>query len=400
MLFKRNKISINNQKRIILVLFFMSLSIGIWFNYRQIWLLDNLIAIEKIGKILSIGFLGSSIISIIVSFFSTKVKIKEILVLTTSISIVSMIGLLFLYKSDNIYLIKLLVLLTIICENLFLVGIYPLLTTVKKSSMMFEKNTIVQNLGKDLGVFIGGIFIGRVLFNYKLDSNFCLLLSIILSLISFYFLITIRYEKDNTNKIKIKKYKDALKEIFSKKIIVIYFLFCFFLNIAWDTVMGLQFILLTDTFSFTENISSNFLLIFGMISTFIAIFVVRKIKFKNNFRACLYKYGTRAILYLIAFILNSKICFILAFTVTLLNSRMASKYTDGRYINVISDDLQLMISNLRFVMICLGETVGLFIAGIVFNYGVKYLFLVAFLFYMVALILSYYLSIMYDNKRF
>ena len=68
MLFKRNKISINNQKRIILVLFFMSLSIGIWFNYRQIWLLDNLIAIEKIGKILSIGFLGSSIISIIVSF--------------------------------------------------------------------------------------------------------------------------------------------------------------------------------------------------------------------------------------------------------------------------------------------------------------------------------------------
>ena len=68
---------IGNEKILLVVLFFMSFSMGVWSNYRQLWLEERLFSITDISKILSVALICSSIISFIISLFSGKIKIKD-----------------------------------------------------------------------------------------------------------------------------------------------------------------------------------------------------------------------------------------------------------------------------------------------------------------------------------
>lgn len=396
---KKRKITINNNKKIFLVLIFMSLSIGLWSNFKQIWLLENYFSVDTISFLLSLGMFGSCFLAIIISLFSTKVRIKEVLTLTFSISIISMLGLLFSYKSGNIPLIETFILLTIITENLYWIGIYPLFTTVEKTDKIYERKTILQNLFKDFGILLGGLVIGKTLGSFILDANFCLLLSIIFSMISLYFLLLIRYEYDMQNDLKTKDFITAFKEIFKNKIFIFYFLYCFFVNIAWDIVVGLQLILFTEGFKISESNSSYIILVFGMVATAVAIYTNKRVKFKNTFNAFLFRLMTKIVFYIPVIITGNIIFAVVAFAVTIFTSRAASSYTDGTFLNLADDDLQLMISNFRFFMICLGETVGIYLAGYLFNYGIKYIFLVSAIFYITSLIIAYILSFLYKKHK-
>ena len=57
----------------------MSFSIGIWANYRSLWLESRNISLDNISLILSISFICSAIISIIISLVSSKIKIKNLI---------------------------------------------------------------------------------------------------------------------------------------------------------------------------------------------------------------------------------------------------------------------------------------------------------------------------------
>ena len=67
----------NRKVRLLmLVLGFMSISTGIWSNYRQLWLQTVGFDVTDISRILSVGLVCSAIISFIISSFSTKIKIS------------------------------------------------------------------------------------------------------------------------------------------------------------------------------------------------------------------------------------------------------------------------------------------------------------------------------------
>lgn len=394
---KHRKITIDNQKKIMLVLIFMSFAIGLWSNFRQLWLQDSGLSVSNVSTLISMGMFGSCFLTIIVSLFSTKVRIKEVLVLSTAISIISMVGLLFTYKTNNIALMKTFVMLTIITEYLFWIGIYPLFTTVKKTEELYEKKTIIQNFCIDISILIGGLLIGKRVGNTILNNNFCLLMSIIFSLIGLFFLLSIRYKKDQYNKIKTKEFSEALKIIIKQKIIVIYLLYSFLVNMAWDIIVGLQLILFTNGFNLPESITSTIILVLGLIATLVATLFVKKLKFKSNFIAALIKYLPRIILYFLVFVTKNVVIAIIAFGITIITSRMCSNNTDGAYINILDNNLQFIFSSINMFMITLGETIGIFLAGFLFEYGIHIMFFASMVIYIIILIISYILSKLYKN---
>ena len=112
----KNFLSINNEDNLMIVLAFMSFSIGLWTNYRQLWLQDIGYGVGEISGILSVALICSAVISFIISIFSTKVNIKSTIQLSNVIRSISMI-LLLIVKDD--FMIKICMLLSIMCEVIF-----------------------------------------------------------------------------------------------------------------------------------------------------------------------------------------------------------------------------------------------------------------------------------------
>ena len=141
---------IGNEKILLVVLFFMSFSMGVWSNYRQLWLEERLFSITDISKILSVALICSSIISFIISLFSGKIKIKDIIFESIIIRTISMIILLFAQDS---FTIKTCILLTIMCEVIFTVSYYPLLAYINKTDEMYRKKSLHCIIGNSPGQY-------------------------------------------------------------------------------------------------------------------------------------------------------------------------------------------------------------------------------------------------------
>lgn len=95
--------NINDENVLMIVLAFISFSIGIWSNYRQLWLKSIGFDVVSISRILSVALICSAIISFVISIFSTKVKIKSV---TLMCIIFRAIALSILLVNRNTYIIK------------------------------------------------------------------------------------------------------------------------------------------------------------------------------------------------------------------------------------------------------------------------------------------------------
>lgn len=66
---------IKNENQILIMLAFFSISVGLWGNFRQLWLQDNNFSVTNISNIISIG----TIISVIViAFIGRYIKLDFI----------------------------------------------------------------------------------------------------------------------------------------------------------------------------------------------------------------------------------------------------------------------------------------------------------------------------------
>ena len=159
-------LKISDENILMIVLAFMCFSIGVWSNYRQLWLENVGFSITSISKILSIGLICSAVIAFITSLFSTKVNIKSIIVLSILFRSVAMTILLF---SKDTFIIKTGILLGIMCEVIFTIAFYPLLTFVTKTNKSFRKKTLIEYFAKDIGIVSCGLLIGvsicKLIFN-------------------------------------------------------------------------------------------------------------------------------------------------------------------------------------------------------------------------------------------
>lgn len=68
---------IKNENQILIMLAFFSISVGLWGNFRQLWLQDNNFAVTNISNILSIGTLISVVIIGLIGKYVKLDKLKK-----------------------------------------------------------------------------------------------------------------------------------------------------------------------------------------------------------------------------------------------------------------------------------------------------------------------------------
>lgn len=387
---------IKKENQILLMLAFFSISIGLWGNFRQLWLQDNGFSILEISNILSLGTFISVLGIIFVGKFVSLDKLKNMITVSIIIKFLNLI-VLYLYNRTglNSY-IRVFSMIDIITEYIVITSIYPLIVTIIKSNAIYSKRKLTEYLFEDIGILIGGILIGKSILGVQVDYNVCLMLSNIFLLVSIILILNIKPTKIEE---KVNKQISSFKNIFKNKIIVIYLIYGFFAGLAIATGLGLKILVLKNYFNFTDSGATSYVLIIELIGDVFGILALKYLTPKNDYVTMTIKFGIRFIGYIIAFLSNNILLTFIAITWSLFIGPAYENVCDGPYINSVENEHQLKFTNLRYIMKYLGESVGIFFCGLMYEKGLRYMFGLSAFFMIFQLFLCYLLIYMRNNKK-
>lgn len=363
---------LKNENKILIMLAFYSVSIGLWGNFRQLWLQSNNFNASQISQILSFGTLLCALGILIITKKLTQNRLKSFLLLAIVIKILNLFLLFQINGSEAANLILFSVMFDVIIEEMIILCIYPFICTIKKDNTLYSKRKLVEYLFKDLGILIGGILIGKLIGNTYIDYNSCLSISILFLILSFVVLLNIKLNKGYT-KIDNKEEGNILTYVKKHKLIRIYLLYIAFGNIAMSTGLGLKMLMLTNIFNFSDSGATNYLLIVGLVSDVIGILALKFFTPKDDYFTVFIKFGLRMMAYIIAFLTDNLIICLVAITWSLLISTAYENRIDGQYINTLPGEYQLVFNNLSRVVKYVSTSIGMFFAGITYQYGVRYM---------------------------
>jgi len=364
---------LSDEDILMIVLAFMSFSIGIWTNYRQLWLQDYGFNVSQISRILSVGLICSGVIAFIISMVSTKIKVKSVVMESI---IFRSIALCILLINPGTYITKTCVLLCIMCEVIFSISYYPLLTYVNKSDSAFRKKGLIDYLARDAGVITCGLLIGVTLGNKVFDYNSCLFISLISCLLSGIFLIL--YNKENIyNKEKPRSLKRAFKSLFSSKTNRVFIIHQVVTNISFGMLYDLMMLILTGYIKFDVSFASVFIIVCNLVGSIACSIFNRYGKKLSVTMSAVIKYGTRGLSYIVAFFTNNVVFFVISIIIGYVTSRILDNKLSGTFLRRINSGNQFLFGNFRYLAISVGEGIGAFLAGILLNISLRTLFLVS-----------------------
>ena len=379
---------IKDENKILIMLAFFSISIGLWGNFRQLWLQDNNFPVTQISNIISIGTFISVIGIALIGKYVTLNKLKKTLTSILIIKFINMLALYFLNGTNKIEQIKLAIMIDIVMEYIIITSIYPLITTIVKSDTIYSKRKLTEYLFRDIGILFGGIFIGKSVAGILVNYNICLIISNVFLLISIFTMLNIKINKiEEKHSVK----NSMVKYILKSKIMSLYLLDMFVGKIAMSTALGLKMLTLTNYFAFSDSIATNYLLIVGLIADGIGILALKYLTPKNDYLTITIKFGIRFIWYVVVFISNNLIITLIAITWSLLISTAYENICDGVYINRVENNYQLSFANIRYIIRFLGEAIGVFFCGIMYEIGLKYMLGLSAIFMIFQIGLAYYL---------
>ena len=165
---------LKSENKILCMLAFLSLSMGLWENFRQLWLEDNGFSVLQISQITSLGTLVS-VLGIL--FVSQKVTLNRLKGFMSFTIVVKFFNLLLLYSqnhSQSMVLMKVLTAIDIITSYLIVTSIYPLITIFVKNNTIYSKRKLTEYLFRDVGILVGGFLIGKTVIGILVDYNICL----------------------------------------------------------------------------------------------------------------------------------------------------------------------------------------------------------------------------------
>jgi len=388
---------IKSENQILIMLAFFSVSMGLWENFRQLWLQDNNFSVTNISNIISIG----TLVSVFgIMFVGKYIKLKSLKAFVTLSLIVKFLNLLILFNlknTANIFLINFAIIVDILTGYIITTSIYPLITTIIKNNTIYSKRKLTEYLFKDIGVLVGGVLIGKNVLGVFVDYNFCLYISIIFLGLSIIFMMNMTAGK--VDEYKEEKKITIYKYILKNKIQYIYVIYSFVGAIAFSTALGLKMLTFTNYLNFTDSEATNYLLIIGLIADVIGILALRYFTPKNDYITITIKFGIRFIGYLIAFLSNNVVVTLVAITWSILISKGYENICDGYYINSVENKYQLEFTNFRYIIKYLGEAVGIFLCGIMYEIGLRYMFGLSAFFLIFQIGLAYYLIYLRTNCK-
>lgn len=377
-----------NENILMIVYALVCFSMGGWSNYRQLWLSEAGFSVTEISRIFSVALICSAIISFIISIFSVKVKVKNVVFLSIIFRSISM---LMLFATKDIFLIKASTLLCIMSDVIFMVSFYPMLTFVTMSDESYRRKTLIEYIAKDVGIISCGLLFGVSFGKYIFDYNTCLIIAIISCILSGFILLFFNGEEKHTKKEKLTL-KKSFKEILSSKINRLFLYNQLIINISYAVIFDLIMIILTEYISFEVSFASVFIIVCNVLANMINILINKYGKNMSLKVSAIVKFGTRTLGYIVAFILNNWTGFVLAIVIGLLTSRMLEDKVTGSFLQLINEENQFLHSNIRYFISCIGEGIGAFIAGILLSVSFKYIFLGAAILTFVQTIIQIYMS--------
>lgn len=385
---------IKNENQILIMLALFSISVGLWGNFRQLWLQDNNFSVTNISNILSIGTLISVIIIGLIGKYIKLDKLKNTLGIVLLIKFVNMFWLYFLNQTTSVELIKLSIIIDIVTEYIIITSIYPLITTIIKTGTIYSKRRLTEYLFRDVGILFGGMFIGKNIAGILINYNACLFISNIFLMFSLLILLNIKgknFENDNE--------EISSKYIFKDKILVLYLIYTLFGTIAMSTALGLKMLTLTNYFKFSDSLATNYLLIIGLLADIFGIIALKYLTPKNDNLTVAIKFGIRFLGYVIAFISNNITITFLAITWSIFISTSYENICDAVYINRLENKYQLSFSNICHIIRFLGEAIGVYLCGLMYEMGLRYMFGLSALFMIVQISLAYYLIYLRKKEK-
>lgn len=384
------------ERQILAVIACFSISIGLWENFRQLWLQDNGLSVANISNVTSFSTVLCIAGVLLVGKFVRMTKIKRFMIIAMITRTLNLLMLFLINGTENQILIYLCTAIDIIISALITTATYPLVTTVMKSNGAYSRRKLVEYLFRDIGVFAGGILIGQTIGGWIVNYNACLMISIIFSAIAGIILACVKLritEHATKSKFSIVKY------VLKNKIQRVYMLYVLITQISWSAATGLKMLMLTDYFDFSASIATNYLLIVGLVSDVLGILALKYFTPQNDYSTMFIKFGVRAVFFFMAFASgNIFMCFI-ALTWALLSSTAYENVSDGYYINAIDNRHQLKYNTVRHVVNYAGDAIGMFICGQLFRYGVAAIFGVSAIFLVAILVVSFYLIYLRHKKR-
>lgn len=378
---------IKEENKILIMLAFFSISAGLWGNFRQLWLQDNNFMVTDISNIISIGTFISVIIIALIGKYVKLDKLKNMLVIVLITKFINMIWLYLLNQTISTELIKLLIIIDIVTEHIIITSIYPLITIIVKTGTIYSKRWLTEYLFRDIGILFGGLFIGKSIAGLLINYNICLLIANAFLALALIVLLNIK-----VNNSKNEKHEElSAKDIFKDKILILYSIYTLIGTIAMSTALGLKMITLTNYFKFSDSVATNYLLIVGLLADIFGIIALKYLTPKNDYITVTIKFGIRFLAYAIAFISNNMMITLIAITWSIFISTSYENICDAVYINRLDNKYQLNFSNICHIIRFLGEAIGVFLCGLMYEKGLRYMFGLSAVFIIFQLILGYYM---------
>lgn len=385
------------ERQILAMLAFFSISVGLWENFRQLWLQENGFSATDVGNIIGVGTIASAVALLLVGKYVKMARIKKFTTLMLSLRCLDLLLLALINGTGWRWLIDVFAILDITSSAVIIISIYPLLTTIIKSNAVYSRRKLVEYLFRDVGIMIGGIFIGQQIGGLVINYNACLLIAIVFLIIAS--IIMYRLNLPITEKAPDDTKFSALRYILGNKLQRGYMVYTFLAGTAYNTAIALKMLMLTDSFGFSAGIATNYLLVVGLSADFIGILALKYFTPKSDYLAMSIKFGVRGIFLAIAFLSGSNFICFLALTWTLLSSTAYENVSDGYYINAVDNRHQLKYNTLRYVVHHLGIALGTFLCGQMFQFGPGPIFGLAALIIVFQLIAAFYLIHLRHSMR-
>jgi len=381
------KQSIKRQSTLLLIfLGIFGFSIGLFDNYRELWMNSVGLSTETISHIISVSYLVTVLILL---FFTIRVpteKLKDGILISLVLRLITGAMLVLLKSTNLIFWTKFTMFFDIAFTQLILASIYPLLMNLQKGDVIYTKKSVVEALTNKLGFLFVSIFLGKIIFGYTFDYNTCLLLSEIFAFLAFLILLIVKLEpKEQTEPFSVKNTFHYFKQ---KKIFLHFLLVSMLGNIAFDAVLGMRMLRLVMNFGFTSSAASFLVLTMGILTNIFAMLLVKKWKSKSDFVNLFVKFGMRLVFYVLILITANKWIFLAGILYMFLTESTHSFLFDSFFINQIDEKYSLFLTTLKYCVSLIGSSIGVFLCGFVFEYSLRILILPSLIIGMIHYILA------------
>lgn len=384
------------ERQILAVIAFFSISTGLWENFRQLWLESNGFDAPEVSNILSLGmFIGVGGIMLVGKCVRMS-QIRNLVTVTLAARLLNLLALYCLNAAGNRIMIDVCVIIDVVTSYIIIMSLYPLLTTVMKSNKAYSRRKLVEYLFRDVGIAVGAVLIGHRIGQWFFDYNGCLLVAAVFLIISIGLMY--RLEVESTERAPTQQLS-VVKMIMHSKVQRVYMVYNFLSSVSFMAAVGLKMLVFTNMFDFSPSTATNTLLLVGLAADLVGILALKYFTPRNDYVTMTLKFGIRLVAFAIAAITdNMFICFV-AFIWGLLSSTAYENISDGYYINAIDNRHQLKYGTFRNVVSYLGEAVGMFICGRMYDFGLGATLGVSAAILVVQMIAAYYLIYVRQHSK-